>query len=114
MLDRVSLLLVIIGWVFFFSPTLGSAFAWLGKMFGIGAAGFFDATAKYYFSGSWLILLLGILAAGPRGAQIGNRIVARGGKSAVTLSVVWYAVLFLLCIAGMMSSTYTSFLYFQF
>ena len=32
-------------------------------------------------------------------------------KTRITL---WYAALLLLCIGGMMSSTYSSFLYFQF
>ena len=47
------------------------------------------------------------------GARLGSN-VYRSGKNAVTASVLWYAVLLLLCIAGMLSSTYSSFLYFQF
>lgn len=108
-----TLLLVLIGWVFFFSPGLGDALIWLGRMFGIGAAGFIDATALYYISGSWIIVLIGAFCAYPIGTQLGNR-VYNMGKNAVALSVIWYAVLLLLCIAGMMSSTYSSFLYFQF
>ena len=50
-------LLVLIGWVFFFSPSLGSAFMWLGRMFGIGAAGLLDGTAKYYLGSSAIILI---------------------------------------------------------
>ena len=108
-----TLLLVLIGWVFFFSAGLGDALIWLGRMFGIGAAGFIDATALYYISGSWIILLIGVFCAYPVGTKLGNRIYNMG-KNAVAVSVVWYAVLLLLCIAGMMSSTYSSFLYFQF
>ena len=108
-----TLLLVIIGWVFFFSPTLGSAFTWLGRMFGIGSAGFLDATAKYYLGGSAIILLIGAFAAYPLGARLGAN-VYRSGKGAVMVSVIWFALLLLLCIAGMTSSTYSSFLYFQF
>ena len=109
-----TLLFVLIGWVFFFSPSLGSAFAWLGKMFGVGAAGFLGATAKYYLAGSWLTLLIGSYAASPRGAQLGRRLIHHGSRKIVLLAVLWYTALFLLCIAGMMRSTYTSFLYFQF
>ena len=109
-----TLLLVLIGWVFFFSPSLGSAFMWLGRMFGIGAAGFVDGTAKYYFGGSWIVLLIGILSAIPLGAKKGNDLLRGTSKIPVYLSVAWFAVLLILCIAGMMSSTYSSFLYFQF
>ena len=108
-----TVFLVVIGWVFFFSPSLGSAFMWLGRMFGIGAAGLLDATAKYYLSSSWVILLISAISAYPIGARLGSQ-VYRAGKNAVMLSVLWFALLLLLCIAGMLSSTYSSFLYFQF
>ena len=107
-----TLLLVIIGWVFFFSPSLGSAFLWLGKMFGIGAAGFLDATAKYYFSGCILTLLISAFAAFPIGARLGAQVYRK--EKLTLLSLVWFAALLVLCIAGMMSSTYSTFLYFQF
>ena len=109
-----TLLLVLIGWVFFFSPTLGTAFVWLGKMFGIGAAGMLDATAKYYLSSSAIILAIGAVAAYPVGANFGNKLLKKKNQMPIYLSVVWFAILLILCIAGMMSSTYSSFLYFQF
>jgi len=86
---------------------------WLGRMFGIGAAGLLDATAKYYLSSSWVILLISAISAYPIGARLGSQ-VYRSGKNAVMLSVLWFALLLVLCIAGMLSSTYSSFLYFQF
>ena len=107
-------LLVLIGWVFFFSPSLGSAFDWLGKMFGIGAAGALDATAKYYLGSSAMILIIGAIAAYPVGANFGNKLLKGKNQMPIYLSVVWFAILLVLCIAGMMSSTYSSFLYFQF
>ncbi len=110
----VTLFLVLIGWVFFFSGSLGQAFLWLGRMFGIGAAGLVDATAKYYLSGSWIILLVSAFAAFPLGAKLGNDLLRRDSKVPLYVSVVWFALLLVLCIAGMMSSTYSSFLYFQF
>ena len=109
-----TLLCVLIGWVFFFSPSLSSAFTWLGRMFGIGAAGLVDATARYYWSSSLIILVIGIFASFPLGAKLANNLLRKDNKLPVYLSVVWFAVLLVLCIAGMMSSTYSSFLYFQF
>ena len=108
-----TLVLVVIGWVFFFSPDLGSALAWLGRMFGIGSAGVLDATAGYYLGSSWLLVLLGILGATPLCANVGGN-VYRGRKLPVALSVVWFGMLLVLSIAGMMTGTYSTFLYFQF
>lgn len=109
-----TVLLVVIGWVFFFSPSLGSAFLWLGRMFGIGAAGLLDGTAKYYLSGSAIVLMISALGAFPFAAKQGNKLLKSGNKVPVYVSVAWFALLLILCIAGMMSSTYSSFLYFQF
>lgn len=108
-----TVILVMIGWVFFFSSDLGSAFTWLGQMFGIGAAGLMDSTALYYLSGSAVILVISAFAAYPLGTRLASNIY-KGGQIPVMLSIVWFAALLLLCIAGMMSSTYSSFLYFQF
>ena len=109
-----TLVLVLIGWVFFFSPTLGSAFLWLGRMFGIGAAGLVDATAKYYFASSRILLVIGCFASFPLGSKLGANALRRDSKLPVYASLAWSAVLLVLCIAGMMVSTYSSFLYFQF
>ena len=108
-----TIFLVVIGWVFFFSPSLGSAFMWLGRMLGIGANGFLDSAAKYYLGSSLLLVLISCFAACPLGARLGSS-VYRSGKKAVYLSVLWFGLLLMLCIAGMLSSTYSSFLYFQF
>ena len=108
-----TLLMVLIGWVFFFSADLGSAFRWLGQMFGIGATGLLDSAAKYYLSGSAVILVISALGAYPLPAKLAGRIY-KGSRTPVQLSILWFALLLVLCIAGMMSSTYSSFLYFQF
>ncbi|MBQ1280807.1 MAG: MBOAT family protein, partial [Oscillospiraceae bacterium] len=108
----VTFLLVLIGWVFFFSPNLGSAFAWLGKMFGIGAAGFLDGTAKYYLGSTWLLFVIGLVGSFPTVSTIAAG--ACRGKTGTVITVAWYALLLVLCIAAMTGSTYSSFLYFQF
>ena len=109
-----TVILAVIGWVFFFSPSLSEGFLWVGRMFGIGAAGFLDTTGKYYLSGSALILVIGAFSAYPLGARLGNLVFRGNSKLPATLSVIWFALLLVLCIAGMTSSTYSSFLYFQF
>ena len=109
-----TLLLVVIGWVFFFSPDLGFAFRWLGQMFGIGAAGFAGGTFGYFFGGCWLVLLLALVGSSPIPANIGNNLLKNRSLATRIVSVAFFALLLFFCIAGMVSSTYTSFLYFQF
>ena len=108
-----TFLAVVIGWVFFFAPNLRYALTWLGRMFGIGGVGI-DATAKYYLAGSWLVLLIGMIGAYPLPARLGSSLYRQRRVWPMVVSVVWFALLLILCIAGMTSSTYSSFLYFQF
>ena len=54
-----SLLLVMIGWVFFFSPGLGNAFGYLKVMLGAGAHGFIDKEVVYlFFTNAFLCVVL--------------------------------------------------------
>ena len=61
-----------------------------------------------------IILVISALSAFPLGDRLGSSLLRSRSKQPVYISVAWYAVLLVLCIAGMMSSTYSSFLYFQF
>ena len=55
-----TIVLVMFGWVLFFSPSLGSAVSYMGTMLGIGGAGLADLTGWYYLKSG---LVLGIIAA---------------------------------------------------
>lgn len=109
-----TVLAVIVGWVFFFSPDLGFAFRWLYAMVGGNGLGFLDGTARYYLGGSWVLLVVGALGATRLPAYVGNSLLRPKSKVFVYLSILWFAGLLVLCIAGMLVSTYSSFLYFQF
>lgn len=107
-----TLLLVLIGWVFFFSSSPAAAFGWIGRMFGSGSA-LIDATAKYYLAGCWPLLLAGTIGAFPIVSHVGTNLLRRS-KAWQAFSVVLFLALLLLCIALMMNDTYSTFLYFQF
>ena len=51
-----SFVLVLIGWVLFFSASLPDALVYLGNMFGIGGHGIIDSTGLYYLAGNLLFL----------------------------------------------------------
>ena len=107
-----TLLLVLIGWVFFFSSSPAAAFGWIGRMFGSGSA-LVDATAKYYLAGCWPLLLAGAIGSFPVVSHVGGNLLRRN-KAWQAFSVVLFLALLLLCIALMMNDTYSTFLYFQF
>ena len=107
-----TLLLVLIGWVFFFSSSPAAAFGWIGRMFGSGSA-LIDATAKYYLAGCWPLLLVGAIGSFPVVSHVGTNLLRRS-KAWQAFSVVLFLALLLLCIALMMNDTYSTFLYFQF
>ena len=109
-----TLLLVGIGWVFFFSPSLGAALSWIGCMFGIHSAGLANGATLYYLGSSLLLLIVAVLGATPLPARLGGNLLRSPSAGAKIASVAWYAVLLILCIAAMVSATYSSFLYFQF
>ena len=106
-----TLLLVIIGWVFFFSDSLPMAFGWLGRMIGLG--GFFQSADLYFLAGSWLLILVSIFACFPVGATLGNNLMHKGSAWKV-LSIIFFAAILILSLACMMNDTYTTFLYAQF
>lgn len=56
-----TLLVVLIGWVFFMSPNITTAFTTLGKMIGIGATTFANNQAKFMLKSYFILFALAIL-----------------------------------------------------
>ncbi|MCF2668087.1 MULTISPECIES: MBOAT family O-acyltransferase [Lachnospiraceae] len=109
-----SILLVMIGWVFFFSPSLGGAADYLKVMFGAGAHGLVDQESLYLLKTnliSWVVLILGST---PVVHRTYEQILRRMGGKSVVVNCVVYAILFLLCVAYLVTETYNPFLYFRF
>lgn len=110
----VTTLLVFIGWVLFFSPSLSGAIHYYGQMFGAGHMGLFDGTFRYYFFGSLRLLIVAFLGCGPIVRRIHQRLCYYKGGKRTYVSVIGFVLLLILCVAYMMSATYSSFLYVQF
>ena len=109
-----TLLLVLIGWVFFFSPDFATAFTYLSAMFGGGSRAFIDPTVKYYLASSWKLLAIGLLGCGPWVKELYARYVYPQRGLQIVFSAALLAALVLLCVPYMMNATYQSFLYAQF
>lgn len=107
-----TFILAVFGWVFFFSPDLGAAFRYLGRMFAFGR--FADSASLYYLGSFLLPLALAAVGATPivRNAALGLK--KSKPRWLYPVGAAVFALLFVLCIAGMVSDTYSSFLYAQF
>ena len=107
-------IIAFVGWVFFFSPSLGSAFAYLGKMIGTDGLGFWNGMTTFLLRENALLLLTAVLLCGPWIRNLHDSLVYREGGAWRTASQVLFVVLTICSVAALVSATYTSFLYFQF
>ncbi|MGN1377038.1 MAG: MBOAT family O-acyltransferase [Dorea sp.] len=109
-----SLLLVMIGWVLFFSPSFGSAAGYIGMMFGAGAHGIVDREGLYLLTTNLILWVILIIGSTPVVHKKYEAVVCRKGQEKVIVNCMIYAVLFILCVAYLVTETYNPFLYFRF
>ena len=108
-----TMLMVMIGWVFFYSSSLMDAIKWIGKMFFIGANGIWDSSATYFLSTNFILLVISIIGCTKLMPKISEKLTAKGKTGAIVINVA-YVFLIIASIAYMLNSTYSSFLYAQF
>ena len=124
-----TMVLVIIGWVFFSGETLEQSVTILKAMFGIATLAastvdaslvssiptgcvFFDQTARYYLSTGWRTLLICSVFATPLPGMLRERLFRTGlGRTLLTLI---YLLLLALAIMYLVVQNYNPFLYFRF
>lgn len=109
-----TMLFVMLGWVLFFSPGIGSAISYIGTMFGIGGNGFVDPTAFYYFKSSVVLGILAAVCSTPLVYQRFSRLLRAREKYKQILCVAVYTGIFIISTAYLVNATYNPFLYFRF
>ena len=109
-----SIVLVVIGWVLFFSPSLGGAARYLGMMFGAGAHGVADRESLYLLTTNLVLWIILIIGSTPLTDVRYQHMLRRKKWNTTLLNGIVYAVLFILCIAYLVTETYNPFLYFRF
>ncbi len=109
-----TFLLVMLGWVLFFSPTLPDAFLYLGNMFGIGGTGLVDATGLYYLTGNLVLFVIGLICATPLVWNAFRQLALKKGTAPSVAVTAVYTGIFLLSVAYLVNATYNPFLYFRF
>lgn len=109
-----TLLVVLIGWVFFMSPNITTAFTTLGKMIGIGTTTFANNQAKFMLKSYFIVFVLAILLSTKVYDKIQIFVYNQYKMKAVYTTWTIYIILIIVCIAFIVGGTYHSFLYFAF
>lgn len=109
-----TLLVVLIGWVFFMSPNITTAFTTLGKMISIGTTTFANNQAKFMLKSYFILFVLAILLSTKVYDRIQIFVYNQYKMKAVYTTWTIYMILIIVCIAFIVGGTYHSFLYFAF
>lgn len=109
-----TLLVVLIGWVFFMSPNITTAFSTLGKMIGIGTTTFANNQAKFMLKSYFIVFVLAILLSTKVYDRIQIFVYNQYKMKAVYTTWTIYIILLIVCIAFIVGGTYHPFLYFAF
>lgn len=109
-----TLLVVLIGWVFFMSPNITTAFSTLGKMISIGTTTFANNQAKFMLKSYFIVFVLAILLSTKVYDRIQIFVYNQYKMKAVYTTWTIYIILIIVCIAFIEGGTYHSFLYFAF
>lgn len=109
-----TLLVVLIGWVFFMSPNITTAFSTLGKMIGIGTTTFANNQAKFMLKSYFILFVLAILLSTKVYDRIQIFVYNQYKMKAVYTTWTIYIILLIVCITFIVGGTYHSFLYFAF
>lgn len=107
-----TLVLVLVGWVFFRSETFPEAITYIQAMFMPDVL--WDDRASYQLVQNGVILALACLAATPIPKRIGERFVQSSGKIGQTLQYGYAMVLLFLATSALVASTFNPFIYFRF
>lgn len=106
-----TLIVVMLGWVFFSSESLSVAVSLIGSMIGVNSNGFTDEHSLYYLSSYGFAIVAMALSSFGFFDSIN---VIRNKKQKRYVLAVGYGIVFVLCVAYLISETYNPFLYFRF
>lgn len=107
-----TILIVMIGWIFFAAPDLSWALDYIKVLFGSNGV-FCDGTSLYYLESNFLLLLILSISATPALKYIFDWL--KGQKSGgILISIVIQIAILVLATAFLVNASYNPFLYFRF
>lgn len=111
-----ALVCILIGWVFFFSPSLNYAMHYIGTMFGIGASSFLDRQGTFYIVSNYLLFTVAVIGSTSEGNRVIQSIltVIKRRKTRVVVMGSAYFILLFITVAYLVTESFNPFLYFRF
>ncbi|MBZ9622797.1 MBOAT family protein [Clostridium sp. FP2] len=109
-----TMIIVIVGWVFFDMNKLSDALSYIKVMFGLSGNAFSDNTAIYYFYTNFIIFAVAVLCATPVMYNFDRKIKSRfNARGAIVMAFNRIFILFL-STAYLVNQSFNPFLYFRF
>lgn len=105
-----TLLAIMFTWVLFRSNNISSAIKYIGYLFGYGTTQIIDEISKTILSGTYIVIILGIIGSTPLISNLFNRL----NKNTKLIEQIFLIIIFILSIIQIISSTYNPFIYFNF
>ncbi|MBR3244800.1 MAG: MBOAT family protein [Parasporobacterium sp.] len=109
-----TILIFVLGWLIFCSPTVPDLAQNFASMFGILHTPFINAETLYFLRTNAVLLIVCILCSTPLIMKGFTFIASRKGALFKILATVCYAAVFIVSIAYLVNATYNPFLYFRF
>lgn len=109
-----TMLLVIISWVIFYFEDMGAMGEYLGGMFGLKGIPFVNSQSLYHLFSYGIIFIMAVFFSTPRFKKVIDLAEKSEKRPVILLTSVSYVLVFLLCVAYLVNSTYNPFLYFRF
>ena len=109
-----TMFFVVIGWVLFASPDLGYAGRYLAVMFGQNGAPLTDTAGIYYLLTNAVLFALAAVCSTKAVHRLFQWLMFEGRKGRSKTAVALHILIFVLCIAFLVTETYNPFLYFRF
>lgn len=109
-----TMLIVILGWVFFEFDDMTKGMEFTRVMFGMGGSGLFDKTCLYYLRSYALYFIVLIISCTPLPKRVASNMRTRFEGFSLAVQPILYIILLLLSTAYLVNESYNPFLYFRF
>ncbi len=109
-----TMLVVIIGWVFFECDSFGQTAGFLKTMFGLNGAKLFNPQGIYYLYTNAVLFVLAVLFSTPLPHNVIKKVREKRQLAFCTIMPLIYLFIMFLSVAYMVNESYNPFLYFRF
>ena len=109
-----TLLIILVGWVFFEFESISLGMDYIRTMFGFGGRPFIDGTSIYYLYTNALLFIMLIICSTPIPKKVFIKLKDRMNRGEAIVIPTVYMFLIFLCTAYLVNESYNPFLYFRF